>query len=383
MYKKEDLNRVYDKLADSIDISEELFDKAEQAYQDLGHWIDKETPDYKISIYPQGSFALGTVIKPINDTDDYDLDLVCQFNKNYGFSARTLKVDVVKPLLVKYDKVTKIEEKRRCWQVLYEKTPNFHMDIIPSINVQTYIMITNKNEEENTYEYIGSNPKGYIAWFNERKKVRYNKMIEQRKAQMKFRAEVETLKEYHLKTPLQKAIQILKRHRDIMFKDDKNHLSPISIIITTIAAQLYNNEDNIYDTLNAILSNAKSYVVNHMVDSKFHIDNPSYTGEKVENFADKWNEHPERAGAFLMWVEQAYKDFLSDELLAKNRVEFAESLKKSIGEGAVNKTFSALAESERSQIKEQILKVSAATGAISSAGTIPIATNHHHGKENI
>ena len=41
--------------------------------------MDKETPDYKITIYAQGSFALGTVIKPITDTEDYDLDLVCEF----------------------------------------------------------------------------------------------------------------------------------------------------------------------------------------------------------------------------------------------------------------------------------------------------------------
>jgi hypothetical protein len=36
-----------------------------------------------------------------------------------------------------------------------------------------------------------------------------------------------------VKTPLQQAVQILKRHRDMMFADDPEH-KPISVIITTL-----------------------------------------------------------------------------------------------------------------------------------------------------
>lgn len=39
------------------------------------------------------------------------------------------------------------------------------------------------------------------------------------------------------KTPLQRAVQILKRHRDIMFAGDED--KPVSIIITTLAAKAY------------------------------------------------------------------------------------------------------------------------------------------------
>ena len=79
MYTKENLNDLYEKIAQSIDISEKLFDQAEEYYRKLGAWMDKETPKYRINVYAQGSFALGTVIKPITDKDDYDLDLVCEF----------------------------------------------------------------------------------------------------------------------------------------------------------------------------------------------------------------------------------------------------------------------------------------------------------------
>ena len=133
MYSKESLNDLYKLIASNIDISEEMFEAAEKEYKELGKWIDKRTPDYKISIYPQGSFALGTVIRPITNEDDYDLDLVCQLAERYGLTAKELKVDVVKPLLVEYKKTSReIEEKRRCWHLEYEDISHFHMDVIPA-----------------------------------------------------------------------------------------------------------------------------------------------------------------------------------------------------------------------------------------------------------
>ena len=80
MYTKDQLNDLYERIVKDIDISDALFDAAEREYTELGEWIDRETPTYKVSIYPQGSFALGTVNKPITGADDYDLDLVCEFD---------------------------------------------------------------------------------------------------------------------------------------------------------------------------------------------------------------------------------------------------------------------------------------------------------------
>ena len=120
MYTKDQLNDLYERIVKDIDISDALFDAAEREYTELGEWIDRETPTYKVSIYPQGSFALGTVNKPITGADDYDLDLVCEFEQQYGLSARVLKWSVVKPLLEQYRKTKgEIEEKRRCWHVEY------------------------------------------------------------------------------------------------------------------------------------------------------------------------------------------------------------------------------------------------------------------------
>ena len=51
------------------------------------------------------------------------------------------------------------------------------------------------------------------------------------------KASVEAIPDYKVRTPLQSSIMILKRHRDIMFVKDELNTCPISIIITTLAAQ--------------------------------------------------------------------------------------------------------------------------------------------------
>lgn len=388
MYTKSELNSLYERVIKTIDISNEMFDVAEKAYKELGDWIDAKTPTYKIEIYPQGSFALGTVIKPIGDSEDYDLDLVCEFASQYGLSAEKLKCDVVKPLLERYKKIKgKILNKKRCWHVEYEDLPNFHMDIIPAVHrklAKDYIDITDHDEDKDQYDYIGSNPLGYIEWFNKRKETRHKILLEQycneNRHMITCQADVAKLKEYNFKTPLQKAIQLLKRHRDIMYEDDTNNLKPISIIITTLAAQLYNDEDNIVDALTNILNKIEPHLKSKMVDGVYHVDNPSYTGSDVENFADKWAEHPERKDAFFSWIRKAKADLIDARVYSLNRVAMAQNINESLGIITGKRVFEEMAKEDRESILQQKKRIEPQTGRLSSTGTIPVPPNHNHGQ---
>lgn len=383
MYNKDDLNRLYREIATSIDISDDMFQSAVNEYQALGKWIDENTPKYRISIYPQGSFGLGTVVKPITNDDDYDLDIVCQFEDRYSLTAKQLKVDVVKPLLVGYKKTSRdIENKRRCWHVEYEDIPHFHMDVIPAYAVAKSgtINITDHDEELDTYEYIGSNPSGYIKWFFEqcakqRERLLNNYLKEHRN--IIASADIEDVKRRKIKTPLQRVVQLLKRHRDIMFADDDSGNKPISIIITTMAATLYQEEDNIVDAMANILKAAPKWILNNMREGQYYIENPSYRGE---NFADKWNSHPERARAYFMWLKQATTDLAGEELYSLSRVEMGERVKRTFGEKTGKTVFAKMAEEDRTAIKDGTLKIEPSSGNLSNKGIIPVPYTRHYGE---
>lgn len=374
MITEERIELILNKVADDLNITEEQFDNATKEYKKIGKWIDEFTPKYKVEIYPQGSFALGLVVKPFDREDEYDVDLVFELQEDYGLSAKQLKAET-HSILTKYDKYERLIEKRRCWQIVYEHCKKFHLDVIPSIKRKEFIDITTKLDTGD-YKFTGSNPKGYVEWFQSKQMATYQRI----KTVLLSERNIADIKDYFVRTPLQKAIQILKRHRDIMFANDKNNCKPISILITTIAARIYDHESTVMETLVKILDNALDLIESSKEGDKYFIENPVYTGKKEkENFAEKWNEHPERASAFMKWIKQAKEDFCLENLTKMNIVELGKHVKKILGEGTGTRIFNSIAEEERKAISNNELKVDT-QGTLSKVGTTPIPKVHHYGK---
>ena len=114
-------------------------------------------------------------------------------------------------------------------------------------------------------------------------------------------ASVDAVPLYALKTPLQRAVQLLKRHRDVMFRDAVG-LKPVSIVITTLAALTYEGESELYETLRGVLER----IPEHVQKSSPRIANPV---NPVEDFADRWKDKPELEKHFWLWYEAAIRDF--------------------------------------------------------------------------
>ena len=289
------LNDLYTRIATALDISETLFQRAVTSYQTVGNYLSNCAPNYDISIYPQGSFKLGTVIKPYFDNDEYDLDFVCEINNGKEISALQLKTEIGGWLKKDKRYSNKIEEKKRCWTIEYADSAQFHMDITPALHLEQInksIFVTTRISE-GEYKYSHSNPNGYADWFYKRMEVRRNELL-QAVALRKYNADISRVPDFEIKTPLQQAIQILKRHRDIMFLNNTEGTAPKSIIINTLAALSYNNESSLYDTLVNIINKAPNFIIK--TNNKYEIVNPS---NPRENFAEKWNEDTKRADAFF------------------------------------------------------------------------------------
>jgi hypothetical protein len=166
------------------------------------------------------------------------------------------------------------------------------------------ISITDKthfNYESPHGDWPRSNPKGYANWFRSQMEIAYQR----RKMTVASLQEsaVEEVSDYDVKTPLQQAVQLLKRHRDSLFAKDPEN-KPISIIISTLAAHAYNNEETVEQALKAILEGMDRHIVESGGEST--IANPV---NPMENFADKWPDHPERKSSFFDWLEAARSDF--------------------------------------------------------------------------
>lgn len=317
-------------LADELAISESRYEQACRSYASLGDWLHRPEStvlQYDPQVYVQGSFRLGTAIRPLNDEEEYDVDSVCLLQ---ALGTKDLTQSDLKALLGKEIKAYRtsksmdkpVREGRRCWILDYADGAQFHMDIVPSVPnavrqrllleakgldlkwSETAMVITDLESpvyREISDDWQRSNPKGYAEWFTQRMGEVYQRRRKELAEAIK--ASVEDIPDYKIRTPLQSAIMILKRHRDGMFEgryDDR----PISIIITTLAAHAYNGEATIASALYSILARMDQYIEHD--GSHCIIRNPS---DPLENFADKWPQHPEREAAFFEWLAQARADF--------------------------------------------------------------------------
>jgi len=331
MEQTQEINRVYGFLSEELDIPDSLFEKANLHYKSLGEYLSNYLKNYDIDIFPQGSMRLGTTIKPINEEDDYDLDAVCKVNGNI-YSPEHLK-NLIGDVLKESDRYSSMlsdEEGKRCWTIEYSDNENFHMDILPAISANsntTELKITHK--ENGIYEYRSSDPEAYATWFFNRQKFEYDKILNE----AKFSQSVEELKRFRVRTTLQKTIQILKRYRDIQFADDNTNSKPISIIITTLVAQVYTGNENIFELINKFSNEYMNYI---KVDENgdYRILNP--INEK-ENFADKWKIYPERKKAFFNWIDSVKSDLVTQMILEETTIsQKFEVLTNRLGKNTIN-----------------------------------------------
>jgi len=399
--QKKQFNELLEELGQTLDISKNQYEKAVKSYQAVGNHLSNEgsaLANYKPEILPQGSFLLGTMVKPVNDNDDLDIDLVCNLTgKQPSWTQYILKQKVGDRLKESevYRRMLK-EEGRRCWTLIYADEANFHMDILPSIvdigyqktlakNFSAFnmtslaelaIRITDNEEANYPYEkdhrlWPKSNPFGYGLWFSVQASLdsindfSLNKSV---KPIPKYRKD---------KLPLQRVVQILKRHRDLMFNGDED--KPISIIITTLAAIAYKKETSVIEALQNAIERMP-----HLIEEKFN----AKTGEMVkwvgnpvneeENFADKWEETHQKQINFYEWLEAVQID-IRHALNQKDKglQHVMEALKKPFGETAVTKAFSNYGAKQLLLRESGTMKMSSITGTIGTVGrtSIPKHTN--------
>lgn len=319
-----------------LDISATDYRRAQERYQAVGDWLSEGnyTCGAAPEIYLQGSFRLGTVVRPFRgDADgDFDIDQVCEITiPNSTSSAKDLKGDIGNRIVENktYEKMLDPEGKR-CWTIEYasdDGRPGFHIDVLPAFlahsGTQFQIDITDKVSM--AYSWSISNPKGYYYWFKSKNALSEDVVVSQRRQLFEFNRDLyenfDDVPVQLVRSPLQRAIQIMKRHRDVYFANRENR--PISIIITTIAANIYTSGT----ILETILRFAQYAIERHRdtlrdgflasdrvldyENNEWSIPNPVMRNDdpnEFENFADKWNEDANLPAAFFAWIYQLERD---------------------------------------------------------------------------
>lgn len=331
---------ILEAVLDHLDIPRSYYEKAVARHKSLGEWLCR--PDSTIAclnphVSAQGSFRYGTVIRPLVAGTEYDLDNVTTLQlPKTAMTQQQLKQlygAEVKAYARANGMLAPVEEKHRCWRLIYADEANFHLDTLPCLPedqaviaslmargvpidlARQAIAITDRRHpqyEQITSALLSSNPRGFARWFESRARQvaegRIRKLVEARAY-----ATVDDVPPYEWKTPLQRSIQLLKRHRDVMFRKNPDD-APISMIITNLAAHAYNGETDLATALAQIVESMPSYIR----PTRPRVPNPT---DPAEDYADKWAKRPELEDHFWLWHTQLKRDLGElEKALAERRL---------------------------------------------------------------
>lgn len=364
-------------LIKKLDLTPAMYKNAKEKYDSLKDFLKDK--DESIIFYPQGSFMLGTTVRPYKEQRErnYDLDSICLFNKRRDETSpseiRTQLQNWLESIEI-YN--SKLESYERCITINYADygSVGFSIDVVPSAlamdetktqmmrkgclpkYVDTAIEVAEVKKDKPD-RWISSNPQAYVKWFDEINESFANEFRTERKRRIfennkdLYNSE-EEVPEYFNKSSLQMAIQLLKRARDVYFSKlgkAKEELKPISAIISTIVLDtarrnLIPHSADVLEVITIVLNELKIYSkyqelseenFKSLYESKVTI---SKKGSKWEmwnpvnpndNLVDGWNAEPERAKLFFEWISNLDKTLL--EILDENNIDYERSIGNILG----------------------------------------------------
>lgn len=342
------VDRILDEIGRTLQISPTQYERARSAYESVGEWLEDASSSlapYRPQIYPQGSMALRTTVRPLHN-EEFDLDLVCEL---YGWTGTAMQIyKAVGDRLGANETYRKmLEGKKRCWRLNY--AGDFHLDALPGREDRKGPTFSIEVPDRSVSGWKPSNPKGYALWFEERAGS-YYALLEARKAPLPAFAPGDA------GDPLRRAVQLLKRHRDVRFDGDPDN-APRSIVLTTLAANHYRGQESVGESLLAILSGIQSEIAH--AEGVLVVPNPV---NEAENFADAWQDNEPAYLQFIEYVEQFAQD-LRALFTAPLNERFSKKAEGLFGESVARKAIETYNERHGDRAAAALTNISAGAGA--------------------
>lgn len=289
-----------------LDLTDAERELARIRYEAVGEWLAASNHPWMqgAEIAVHGSIALGTINRPVG-RDEFDVDAMSHLPAVPREAPPAQVKQVVGARLREHGRYAPLlEELPRCWRLNYSN--EFHLDITPSTSHPTDPPPALIVPDKRLQSWTPSNPHGFRDQFEARAQL-----VPQFTSVLTKDARAAAVADFPIfsgpRGILRRSIQLMKRHRDLMFQSSEiRELRPISIIITTLAAYSYESAvssrsyDSDYDLLLQVIAGMPSFI-NIRPDGTrrlYWVKNETVDGE---NFAEKWNHDARLPNAFLRW----------------------------------------------------------------------------------
>lgn len=255
----------------------------------------------------QGSIRQKTIIKPVGEDDEFDVDLLFLMDEKQEWEPKDYLINLHNEFKKsdRYKDLVDRKGKSRCVTIDY--ADDFHIDIIPSIQLFDTSHIMNKNQ--NTLEPTDGD--GYALWFSDQNKTAGN-------------------------DNLVKVVKLIKYIRDY-----KNTFSVKSVLLTTLFGY---HADTFYEDLPTALKGLTNNVNNFLQENPEmpEVYNPvlpsenfnrHWNQEKYNNFREKFNGLTQKINTAYGLLDEEesiekWKEIFGDDFPANTKKEIIETFKE-------------------------------------------------------
>ena len=345
-------------ICEKLQLPPSLYDQADKRYHTISDTIkaDAVFKNINVKMYAHGSFRLKTTVKPLSG-NEYDLDFVVEIPENVTMTPQLLYNHIYRILSNDGIHNDMVEKKSRCIRINYAN--DFHMDIMPGqvINKSTNEIIVPDRELNGWYHH--SNPIGYADWFENQARTH---ILYEMNRQRIIKASAEPISDQEVVTrlePLRRAVQLIKRYRDI-YCEKNNKEAVRSIILCTLMGYISSS----YSSEMSIITDFCTYVNSRIEEAKgepFEVRNPVVD----EVLTEKWKEDRQNYLDFVGMMNSLTKDLQKLSVATVNTV-IVTYVKEMFGESITSEVIKEQSDSISQARKAGTLAVGA-TGVLNTA----------------
>lgn len=264
---------------------------------------DSETfADLFLDVIPAGSWAHRTIIKPVDENDEFDADILLYVREQSAWKPMDYIEELYAAFRSSATYKTIARRMTRCVRIDY--AGDFHVDVVPYLERYGQHYIANRSEPEGEGRFELSNPEGFTEWVDQRQRITNGTFV--------------------------KAVRLTKYLRDF-----KNTFSCKSIILTTLLGNEVNEiEDSHHPDFYADVPSTLLTLLGKLAESlpvaMPAVLDPAGTGDNfTDRYGGAWNYDYFRSqiSCYADKVKRAYEESDRAKSIALWREVFGDSFK--------------------------------------------------------
>ena len=155
-------------MTDRVNLNPGRLERLQTSARAVSEHLSRDLPGFQ-KTERQGSFALKTIIRPVNDRE-FDVDLLAFMDEDDDTDPKDYIEEDYRTMKANGNYADKVHRKKRC--VVVDYAGDFHLDIVPCVERDGGLYICNRSDNE----FERTDGTGFRDWFNGKNAVTHGNL---------------------------------------------------------------------------------------------------------------------------------------------------------------------------------------------------------------